>query len=152
MVSKHPRNSWLTLFEYFEYFVVKTSLASFSVSFRVIRGLTFLRRSHLPWFLRLHLLFKVRGEWVKNQKITEKWKKYLHWIFNYAIIYAVLTARVVKWHTRMLEVHVERSVGVRVPPRAPSWETVTWKRDGLFVLLNGVAGGTKWGTLNVSFG
>ena len=30
------------------------------------------------------------------------------------------TARVVKWHTRMLEVHVERSVGVRVPPRAPS--------------------------------
>ena len=29
------------------------------------------------------------------------------------------TARVVKWHTRMLEVHVERSVGVRVPPRAP---------------------------------
>ena len=37
----------------------------------------------------------------------------------YQLQYGSLFARVVKWHTRMLEVHVGKPVGVRVPPRAP---------------------------------
>ena len=57
----------------------------------------------------------------------------------FATIAPVFTARVVKWHTRMLEVHVERSVGVRVPPRAPSWSEAGRLRS--FCVYRAGAGG-----------